>query len=264
MPVTFCPIASGSSGNCSYVGAGDTHILIDAGISGKRVENGLRELGVEAGKVAAVFVTHEHIDHISGLGILSRRYGFPIFATANTWRYFERHSTLGRVSRDCARVLTPGVRVTLGDFEIEAFNISHDSSQPVGYCFYAGGYKIFVGTDIGYVTDEVRRSIAGASVVLLESNHDLEMLANGPYPKSLKERIAGERGHLSNASAGRLLAESASDKLKYIYLGHLSKENNLPLVALDTVRGILAGGLADGASLMVAERDGLSQAAVLP
>ncbi|MCL2351401.1 MAG: MBL fold metallo-hydrolase [Firmicutes bacterium] len=266
MPVTFCPIASGSGGNCAYVGAGDTHILIDAGISGRRVEDGLRELGVDCARVSAVFVTHEHVDHVSGLGILARRYGFTIYATSKTWRYFERHDTLGRLSRERARTLEPGERLSVGCVEVEPFNIPHDSSEPVGYCFYAGGHKIFVGTDIGSVTDEVRRNISGASVVLLESNHDVEMLVNGRYPKKLKERILGERGHLSNASAGRLLAESFSDKLKYIYLGHLSKENNRPLIALDTVSGILsaAGGFANGASLLIADRDGLSEAAVLP
>jgi phosphoribosyl 1,2-cyclic phosphodiesterase len=266
MPVKFCPISSGSCGNCVYVGTPGTHILIDAGLSAKRIERGLQKIGVSGEQISAIFVTHEHADHVLGVGILARRYHMPVYATENTWRFLWRHGTIGLVPENLIKIIEPGLRFSINDFEGAAFDIPHDASQPVGYCIYAGSHKITVATDIGCVTDCVRQNIAGSSILLLESNHDLEMLRNGRYPQVLKDRIMSSRGHLSNASAGLLLSESVSEKLRYVYLGHLSEENNRPLIALDTVENILlAHHIRPGVDvkLMIADRGGLSEAVEL-
>jgi phosphoribosyl 1,2-cyclic phosphodiesterase len=151
----------------------------------------------------------------------------------------------------------------INDLRVRPFDIPHDSSQPVGYSVYADGYKMTVATDIGHVTDEVRENVHGSHILLLESNHDMEMLINGRYPRELKERVKGLKGHLSNVEAGRLLAEIAPGTLRHVYLGHLSEENNRPLIALDTVSSILAANNAGGFVLRVAQRGGLSEAVEL-
>ena len=253
----FCPIASGSSGNCVYVGTETTHLLIDAGLSGKRTEAGLsyifRKFG-EVPKITGILVTHEHSDHVSGVGILSRRYNLPVYASANTWRFFLRHGTIGEVAPNLRKTVIPGEIIEIGDMEILAFEVPHDASQPVGYHICGNGFKAAVATDMGYVTDTVRNLLRDVNVMLIESNHDVEMLQNGRYPKALKERVAGSRGHLSNVAAGALLADVADGGSKHIFLGHLSEENNRPMIALDTVQNILiANGIAVD-KLYVADR----------
>jgi len=261
MPVRFCPIASGSSGNCIYVCAGGTHILIDAGLSGKSIESGLKELKLTGRQLSAILVTHEHSDHIMGVGVMSRRYGLPVYATPNTWRYFERHGVIGVIKPHLIRRIEPERRFTIGGMQAVAFDIPHDASQPVGYSIFAENRKITIATDIGEPTDIIRRYITDSDIVLIESNHDSDMLLNGKYPKYLKERISGAYGHLSNMAAGTLLTESVTEKLRYIYLGHLSEENNRPLIALNTVEDILfERGVLPRVSLKVfiAERNGIS------
>lgn len=255
--VRFCPIASGSSGNCLYAGTAQTHILIDAGLSGKRIEAALK--GLDLGPINGILVTHEHSDHISGVGVLARRFRVPVYATAKTWRYLLRHKTIGAVAEPQIKIIEPGVPQMLGDIEITAFDIPHDSSQPVGYSLRAQGYKITIATDIGCVTDTVREYIRDSHILLLESNHDLEMLKNGRYPRILKERVLSARGHLSNVSAGTLLAEIAWEHLEHAFLGHLSEENNRPLIALDTVTRILESNKITIKNLYVADRHGPSE-----
>lgn len=252
--VRFCPIASGSSGNCIYAGTASTHLLIDAGLSGKRVEAGLNEVNIK--NISGILVTHEHSDHVSGVGVLARRYKVPVYATAKTWRYLLRHNTVGSVPESQIKIVEPGCAFMVGDMEVTPFDIPHDSSQPVGYSLYAEGYKLCVATDMGCITDTVRESIRGSHVLLLESNHDLEMLKNGRYPRPLKERVLGARGHLSNVSAGTLLADMAWEGLHYAFLGHLSEENNRPLIALDTVQNILEGRKVFIKNLVIADRHG--------
>jgi len=237
--VKFCPIASGSSGNCAYLRAGGTHILIDAGLSGRSIETGLKTLNLSGRQLSAILVTHEHSDHIQGVGVMSRRYGLPVYATPKTWRYFERHGVLGEIGASLARRIEPEEFFNIGGIRAVAFDIPHDASQPVGYSFFAENRKITVATDIGEPTDTIRRHITDSDILLLESNHDPDMLMNGKYPRILKERISGSRGHLSNDAAGMLLSETATDHLKYVFLGHLSEENNRPLIARGTVEGIL-------------------------
>ncbi|MDR1689152.1 MAG: MBL fold metallo-hydrolase [Clostridiales bacterium] len=237
----FCPIASGSSGNSTYIGTGDTHILIDAGISGKRAELLLEGLSVSAQSLNAIFITHEHADHILGAGVLSRRFDVPIYACENTWRKIDSRNLMGKIAPHNKKVFSYGQTVSVGDnLFLKPFQTPHDAAQPSGFNIFAEGRKISVATDMGIVTDTVREHIYGSDIMLLESNHDIEMLKNGPYPWQLKKRILGEYGHLSNAACGELITEIFSSKVKHIFLGHLSEENNEPALAFEAVSSILS------------------------
>jgi len=240
MSVKFCPIASGSDGNSIYIGNEYTHILIDAGISGKRIKEGMEgSVNISPEKLDAIFITHEHTDHIQGAGVISRKYNVPVFATEKTWLAMERHNLIGAVKAENRRVVYAEEKCVINDIAVQPFDIPHDAAQPVGYCVYLEDRKISVATDMGCVTDNIRERLYDSDILLLESNHDLEMLRNGRYPAQLKRRILGDRGHLSNKSAGELLTEIISSRLKHVFLGHLSAENNRPLIAMDTVTSIL-------------------------
>jgi len=236
----FCPLASGSSGNCVFAGNGRTRVLIDAGMSGKRIQSSLRLINIEPESIDAILITHEHCDHVFGAGIMSRRFDVPIYATKKTWAAMDRDPSLGSIPSKNKRVVRYGEDVTIGDMSVIPFEIPHDAAEPAGYCLHLSEYKISVATDMGCVTDGVRLNLRGSDVLLLESNHDLDMLRNGPYPWPLKKRIMSDLGHLSNANCGVLITEILSDRLKHVYLGHLSDENNRPNLALETVCGILA------------------------
>ncbi|MDO4530646.1 MAG: MBL fold metallo-hydrolase [Bacillota bacterium] len=237
MRLEFCTIASGSSGNCTYIGSDHTKILIDAGISGKRIEEGLAELKLTGSDIDALFITHEHQDHIKGAGILSRRFDIPVFATAETWAAME--GALGKIAPSNKRIVYADEVCAVNDICVKPFAIPHDAAEPVGYCLLAGEKKITLATDIGHVTDTIRENLEGSDLLLLESNHDIAMVKKGSYPWHLKQRILGERGHLSNVAAGELLAEVTTGKLKYAFLGHLSEDNNDPHLAYETVEEIL-------------------------
>ena len=260
----FCPIASGSSGNSIYIGTKSTHILLDVGITGKRLEAGLLSIGAKPPD--AIFVTHEHSDHISGVGVISRRFDVPIYATEKTWLRIERHNMIGKIPPGNRRIVYAGEPCVINDLSICAFDIPHDSAQPVGYTVLGEGYKVAVVTDLGYVSDTVRENLAGSDLILLECNHDLEMLENGPYPRDLKDRVRSKKGHLSNVSCAEFLAEAFTPKLKYVYLGHLSEENNRPLLAIDTVLRVLESRkikVGVELKLRLAERDMPSMAVEL-
>lgn len=229
-------IASGSSGNCIYVGDDHTHILIDAGISKKKIEEGLNTIDLTIGDLSAVLITHEHIDHIGGLGVLTRKCEAPVYATGGTIDGIFQTASLGRLGREQFVEIAENQRVLIGDITVEPMKISHDAAQPVAYRFFKGDQKIAVATDLGTVTEENEEKLRGMDAILLEANHDVNMLQVGPYPYYLKQRILGEKGHLSNESAGKLLSKIVHDHLKHIYLGHLSKENNLPALAYEAVR----------------------------
>ena len=239
MSVRFCPLASGSSGNSVYISDGETNLLIDAGLSGVSIERALANISDEPIKIDAILITHEHSDHISGAGILSRRFNAPIFATPGTWAATDRNKLLGKITVENRRFVYPGTPFSYGAFTINAFDIPHDASQPVGYSFNVGGYKLALATDIGEATDKIKEQLIDSDVILIESNHDVEMLKNGRYPQHLKKRILSERGHLSNVNAGLLLCDIFTSKLKHVFLGHLSDENNRPMIAFDTVCRIL-------------------------
>lgn len=229
-------IASGSSGNCIYVGDENTHILIDAGISKKRIEEGLHTIGLTLDDLSAVFVTHEHIDHIGGLGVLTRKCHAPVYATRGTIDGIFQTASLGKIDREQFFEIEENQCLTIGGIQVDAMKIFHDAAQPVAYRFLKDGKKIAVATDLGTVTEENEEKLKGMNAILLEANHDVNMLQVGPYPYYLKKRILGNKGHLSNENAGRLLSRIVHDELKYIFLGHLSKDNNMPELAYETVR----------------------------
>lgn len=239
MSVKFCSIASGSNGNSIYIGTESTNILIDAGMSGIKIEKGLKEINVEPSNIDGIFITHEHSDHILSAGILSRRYNIPIFASSKTWGVMEKFNKLGKIKECNKKYVYKEEKCVLNDICIHPFEIPHDAVEPMGYSVFAGNYKISIATDIGHVTDIIKQNIYDSDVLLIESNHDIEMLKNGSYPYKLKQRVLGDMGHLSNATTGSLLTEIMSSKLKHIYLGHLSGENNRPMLALETVTNIL-------------------------
>ena len=236
----FCPLISGSSGNATLVSHGRTTVLVDAGRSGVQIEDLIRIAGLEPKQLSMIVVTHEHADHVQGVGVLSRRYRIPVHATEGTWAALDRRKAVGRLSPEMRRVLTPGKPLDAGDLLIMPFEIPHDAAQPVGYRFLAGTQTAaVVATDLGEPTTIVESACVGVSVALVESNHDIAMLRDGPYPKELQERILSRYGHLCNETAGWLVALMLRHGARRLYLGHLSQENNHPAVALETVRRIL-------------------------
>ena len=236
----FESIASGSSGNCIYIGSDETCVLIDAGISCKRITDALRQIGRTPRDLTAILVTHEHSDHISGLGVLSRKAHIPIYATAATIRQIQRYQPLGKVDEDLFHAIDADLPFTVGDLQIEAFHISHDAADPVAYRVESGGRSAAVATDMGCFSRYTLAHLRGLDTVLVESNHDENMLQVGPYPYPLKRRILSEKGHLSNVSAGMLLSQILHDNMKKAYLGHLSKTNNYDELAYATVMSELA------------------------
>ena len=232
----LCSIASGSSGNCIYVGSEATHLLVDVGISGKRTESGLKELGLTCRDIDGILITHEHSDHTNGLGILARKYEIPIYATPGTIRAIRNSSGLSDLGEELFHEVWEDKKLTLKDLTINPLHISHDAAQPVGYRISYGNRKVAVCTDLGIYNDYTVECLKGMDAVLLEANHDVNMLQVGPYPYYLKQRILGEKGHLSNENSGRLLCRILHDGLQTVLLGHLSKENNLPELAYESVR----------------------------
>lgn len=231
----LCSIASGSSGNCIFAGSDTTSILVDAGISGKRVENGLNTIGHTGKDLDGVLITHEHSDHIKGLGVLSRKHQIPIYATPGTIREIQNCSSLGKFPEGIFHEISADQAFSIGDLEINPFTISHDAAEPVGYRISHGERSVGIATDLGKYDDYIVKNLQGLDALLLEANHDVNMLQVGAYPYYLKQRILGERGHLSNCMAGQLLCKLLHDGMKDILLGHLSQENNYEALAFETV-----------------------------
>ena len=238
----MCSIASGSSGNCIYVGSDNHHLLIDAGISGKRVEAGLKGLELSGKDIDGILLTHEHSDHIKGLGVLARKYGVPIYATPGTAGAVKAMSGLGRIDDSLFVEIHADQDFQIGDLKVSPFHISHDAADPVAFRIACGKKKMAVATDLGVYTDYTIEHLKGLDVLLLEANHDIHMLQVGAYPYPLKQRISGELGHLSNETAGKLLCQVLHDDLKAVMLGHLSKENNYAELAYETVKLEIALG----------------------
>ena len=248
-------LASGSSGNCLVVSDGTTHILIDAGISARRITTALKDLGIDPKELAAVLVTHEHSDHISGLATLTKQLAFPLYTAGATGRQLcYRLAGL----EDRIHGFQPGARFSVGGLEIGTFPTVHDCASPVGYSVTdSRGVKLAVATDLGVVTDAVREGVRGARLLVAEANYDPETLRWGSYPPFLKERILSEHGHLSNEMGGELARFAVEQGARQIILGHLSQENNTPQMAYAAVERTLTGaGVRGGtdASLRVASR----------
>lgn len=228
------PLFSGSSGNCILLEAGGQRVLIDAGLPGRSIETALNSVGVPPETVGAILVTHEHTDHVRGIGVLSRRYDLPVYANMGTWQGMEQE--VGRISQKNVRVFETGREFYMKELLVQSFAIPHDANEPVGYSFHGDGRCVGVMTDVGCIYEELLDAVEESELLLIESNHDEEMLKVGPYPYPLKRRILGDKGHLSNVNCGKALTRLYTRGLRCAILGHLSKENNYERLALETVR----------------------------
>lgn len=254
----LCSIASGSSGNCIYIGTDTTHVLVDVGVSMKKTDIGLATIDLSLRDIDGIFITHEHIDHIGGLGVISRKHKIPIYATKKTIEAISKVKSLGTVDPSLFQPILADEKFKIKDLTIHPMKISHDAADPVAYRFYYGSKKVAVVTDLGCYNEYTIASLQGMNALLLEANHDVNMLQVGPYPYPLKRRILGDRGHLSNELSGRLLDALMHENLKAVMLGHLSQENNLAELAYETVRNEInmgkSGFQAKDIELSVAKR----------
>ena len=261
--MNLCSIASGSSGNCIYTGTENCGILIDAGISAKRIEQGLASIDRDIKEIKGIFVSHEHSDHIKGIGVLARKHHIPIYGTSGTIEAIKHTSCLGAIDEELYHVIHAEETVQIDDLAVKPFKISHDAAEPVAYRMECGSKSAAIATDLGFYNQEIVDKLQNLDVLLLESNHDTHMLQVGGYPYPLKQRILSDRGHLSNESAGKLLCHLLHDDLKAVFLGHLSKENNYEELAYETVKLEIAFGSEkykpDDFQIEVAKRDSVSR-----
>ena len=250
----LCPLCSGSSGNASYLEAGGARLLLDAGGTGRRIESLLSEIGVPAASLDAILLTHEHIDHVQGVGVLSRRYDLPVFAAADCFAALP--ASVGAIAPGRMRVFEPDHPFFWRGVHILPFSIPHDSAHAVGYTFADGSGRCAVLTDVGCMSERLIELVSGCDVLLLEANHDVDMLLSGGYPYPLKRRILSENGHLCNEDAAAAVVRLARSGMREFILGHLSKENNTPELAAVTVRAALKeAGFGDEVRVTVARRD---------
>lgn len=231
-------LASGSSGNCFYLETDQKRLLVDAGLSGKKITSLLAEIDRKPDDLDAILVTHEHKDHIHGVGVLARKYNLDIYANQETWRAMEKD--LGKLDVSQKHIFEMGKTKTFGDIDVESFGVSHDAAAPQFYRFMKDGKSFVMLTDTGYVSDRMAGLIENADGYLIESNHDIEILRSGAYPWSLKQRILSDLGHLSNEDGAETMIRSLGNRTKRIYLGHLSKENNIKELAHMTMVNQLA------------------------
>ena len=233
MEMKFCPLYSGSSGNALFVQYGGTRLLIDAGKSGKMIDEALDMIGVSPDSIDAMLITHEHSDHIMGAGVMCRKHKIPIYATAGTWEAMDEK--LGRIPAEFRRTFDAFQDFYLKDIGVVPFSIPHDAAEPVGYRLWGGNVSISTATDLGHFPRAVRDAVAGSALVLLESNHDPDMLRmNEHYNYRLKQRILSNHGHLSNEACSSALLQLVDSGTQHVILGHLSGENNTPELALRT------------------------------
>ncbi len=235
MDFVFAPLFSGSSGNSEYVRCGTTEILIDAGLACKRISEELEKASADINNIQAVFVTHEHTDHIQGIGVLCRKYHIPVYATEFTWNAMLSKGVLRKIPEECVKYSFPGESIVLGDLCVKPFRIPHDAADPVGYSIFGAGMKLSIATDIGCIRDDWIDEVRGSDLLMLEANHDPDVLMVCSYPYELKKRILSTKGHLSNDDAGIAAVRLAGSGVKQIILAHLSKESNYPKLAWETV-----------------------------
>ncbi len=262
--IKFCSLFSGSSGNALFIGTEKTKLLIDAGLSGKRILEALCSIGENPAELSAILISHEHVDHVRGAGIISRKQNIPIYANEATWCAMEQG--LGPVKLENRVSFCTGEEFEIGDICVRPFSIPHDAVEPVGYNFIAGGKRITTATDIGHMNKELLANIEGNDLLLLESNHDVEMLRVGPYPWPLKKRIMGDHGHLSNEMAAKVIAYLAEKGCRNFILGHLSHENNFPELAYQTTLNALTEkkiAVGEDVLLEVASRDRAGKVKIL-
>ena len=235
--VNFCTLFSGSSGNSTYISDGETKVLVDAGKSGHTIEESLEEIGSSIKDINAILISHEHIDHVRGAGILARRHNIPIYANQNTWQ--AMNNVIGKIDDKLVKIFKTDCDFEIGTIGIRAFETPHDACESVGFNFYIGSKKVTTATDIGHISEGLLNNLKNSNVLLIESNHDVEMVKVSRYPYYLKQRILGDKGHLSNESTGNLLCELVNYGVSRVLLGHLSKENNFPELCYRAVADVL-------------------------
>ena len=246
MKLDFCSLSSGSSGNCYYLGNEFHGILIDAGISGTAIRKSLKKLDISIQSIMGILVTHNHTDHVRGLYQLTSKNNLPAFTTPDIWKSIL--SPKNKISNDCIREIGLQQKFHIAGFDIEAFPVSHDAPETVGFHICAGDKKITIATDLGHICQTAAPYIKAANLLVIESNYDEQMLVNGNYPHYLKARIQSDHGHLGNLQTSAFLADNISDNLSHICLAHLSKNNNTPERVLHTLyqtfseRGISLNG----------------------
>lgn len=229
----FCSLYSGSSGNCLFVDSNNTKLLIDCGTSGKKISTALASIDSSIEEIDAILVTHEHSDHIQSLGLLSSKYNIPVYANIDTWNAME--SQKKKISENNINIFENDKDFVFNDLTIHPFSTPHDAANPCGFTIHNGKRKLSIATDLGHMDNKIFNNLVDSSFILLESNYDPEILKISKYPYILKERIKGPNGHLSNATAGKTISSLINKNLKSVMLGHLSKENNFPELAYQTV-----------------------------
>lgn len=237
MTIRFSVLASGSTGNAFYIESKKERILVDAGLSGKKIDQLFNGIQVDPSNLTGILVTHEHTDHIKGLGIIARKYNLPIYANEKTWKAME--GSIGKLSLDQKFHFGMGETKTFSDMDIESFGVSHDAAEPMFFTFRHDGKKVALVTDVGYVSEHIKKTVEGANAYIFEANHDVGMLRMGRYPWNIKRRILGDSGHVSNEDAGYALADIIGNETKRIYLAHLSQDNNMKDLARMSVDSLL-------------------------
>lgn len=233
--LTVCSLGSGSRGNATYISDGKTSVLIDAGFSTKELERRMSLKGISPKSLNAIIISHEHSDHINGVSLLSRRYEIPVCVSSETYKIAS--AKIGNVFK--IRQFTPGSCFAVNDLNVHPFSISHDASDPCGFTVRKNETKIGIATDLGIATKLVKEHLKGCRVLIVEANHDPEMLMNGPYPWHLKQRVKGRSGHLSNYDTAALLKELRHDGLAHVVLAHISQKNNTIEKALSVAGGVI-------------------------
>jgi phosphoribosyl 1,2-cyclic phosphodiesterase len=216
---------------------GETKVLVDVGLSAKKIEQLLKERDITGDQIDAILVTHEHSDHIKGLGAFARKFDLPIYANEKTWEQLNKQ--IGEIAEEKKRVMDTGSTVDFGSLKVESYGISHDAAEPVGYCFYEQEQKLGLATDLGYMSSKVKEKLLDCDALVLETNHDVEMLRMGSYPWSIKRRILSDLGHLSNEAAGEALCDLLNGKMKSVYMAHLSRDHNMMDLARLTVNNVV-------------------------
>ncbi len=232
MGLQVCVLASGSSGNSVYVASENTRLLVDAGLSAKQIAIRLEQIGVVPESINGVCVSHEHGDHIAGIRVLQKRHGTPIYANAGTLNGIRRQPKSDEIA---IKIFQTGAPFQIGDITIDPFSVPHDAYAPVGFRLQAAGTSVGVVTDLGMVTSLIREKLKGCHAIVVEANHDEDLLQEAPRPWPLKQRIRSRQGHLSNIGAAQLISECATNSLEHVYLSHLSSDCNTPDTALRTV-----------------------------
>ncbi len=253
--LNFCSLYSGSSGNSLFIQTEDTKLLIDAGVSCKKIENALNDINIDPASIDGILVTHEHIDHVQGLGTLSKKFNLPVFVNQETLDAMPKQRD--KISEKNIKTFKISEKFSIGDIDIKPFSIPHDAANPCGFNIFKDDKKISIATDIGHMTNSIIKSLEESLFIMLESNYDPEVLRCSSYPFTLKSRIAGPTGHLPNEMAGKTISYLIKSGLKSAMLGHLSKESNFPELAYQTVIDelISSNNNLDSISLNVASRD---------